>query len=113
MPGVSFQSRVVVVTQPERWASADSAPPVWFGPPFEPSVALGVFQAFRDEPEALSDMRSTDARSAQIDRPDGVVLSFQVSLNKVEPTEAVFARNLLSKDLRRSADANEMVPVRP
>lgn len=60
------------------------------------------------EPEALSDVRSADARSAQISRPDGVALSFQVSLNKVEPSEAVLARNLLAKDLCRAALSDEM-----
>ena len=48
MPGVSFQSRVEGVTQPLTGiapaASAGNAPPAWFGPPFDPSVALGVFQ---------------------------------------------------------------------
>jgi len=46
----------------------------------------------------LSDVRRTDARSAQIRRPDGVTASFQVSENKIEPREAVLARRLLSKD---------------
>jgi hypothetical protein len=48
MPGVSFQSRLEGVTQPLTGiafaASAGNAPPAWFGPPFDPSVALGVFQ---------------------------------------------------------------------
>jgi hypothetical protein len=45
MPGVSFQSRVEGVAHPATFAaSAGSAPPAWFGPPFEPSVARGVFQ---------------------------------------------------------------------
>jgi len=34
-------------------------------------------------------MRRAEARSAGIDRPDGVARSFQVSVYKVEPTEAV------------------------
>jgi hypothetical protein len=58
-------------------------------------------------------VRRADARSAQISRPDGVARSFHVSAYKVEPPEAVPARNLLSKDDWRSADADEMVPVRP
>jgi hypothetical protein len=58
-------------------------------------------------------MRRTDARSAQICRPDGVALAFQVSVNKVEPSEAVLARNLLSKDDERLALLDEMEPVRP
>jgi hypothetical protein len=44
IPGVSFQSRVLGVAQPVNAASADNAPPAWFGPPFDPSVARGVFQ---------------------------------------------------------------------
>lgn len=60
------------------------------------------------EPEPLPDVRGADARSAQIGSPDGVTLAFQVSVNKVEPTEAVLARNLLSKDRCRSALADEM-----
>jgi hypothetical protein len=47
MPGVSFQSRVLGVAQPVNAASADSAPPAWFGPPLLPSVARGVFQPTR------------------------------------------------------------------
>jgi hypothetical protein len=107
------------VGQPAIAASAGNAPPAWFGPPFDPSVARGVFHVvshatrpsrafsgtFRhsdpsfqsrvvgvghpNKPEALSDVRRADARSAQISRPAGVARSFQVSLYKVEPTEAV------------------------
>jgi hypothetical protein len=63
--------------------------------------------------ESLSDMRRTEARSAEIERPAGVVLAFQVSENKVDPSEAVFARNLLSKDDIRAAFADEMEERRP
>jgi hypothetical protein len=35
------------VSQPAKDASAGSAPPAWFGPPFEPSVARGVFHEAR------------------------------------------------------------------
>ena len=42
-----------------------------------------------DPPEALSDVRSADARSAEIDRCAGVVRPFQVSLYSVEPLETV------------------------
>ena len=58
-------------------------------------------------------MRSTDARSAQIRRPEGVARSFQVRRNKVEPPEAVRARNLLSKDDWRAALGDELEPVWP
>ena len=76
-------------------------------------VALSCVCGVGHEPEPLPDMRSADARSAQISLPDGVALSFQVSVNKVEPTEAVLARNLLAKDRCRSALADEMVPSGP
>jgi len=65
------------------------------------------------EPKPLSDVRSADARSADIDRPDGVTFDFQVSVNKVEPSEAVLACNLLAKDDRRSALRDEPVPSGP
>lgn len=79
------------------------------GAPFFPSFAIGVGH----EPESLSDMRSADARSAAIDRPAGVVLTFQVRRNKVEPAKSVVARNLFTKDDSRTADADKVVPVRP
>jgi len=50
------------------------------------------------EEEALADVRGTDARSAEINRPEGVARSFHVIVNKVEPSKSVFARNLLTKD---------------
>jgi hypothetical protein len=58
-------------------------------------------------------MRRPEARSAGIDRPDGVTRCFQVSTNKVEPSKSVRACNLLAKDNVRSALANEPRPVRP
>jgi hypothetical protein len=64
---------------------------------------VGLRQLARDKSESLSDMRRTDARTAGIDRPEGVVRSFHVSLNKVEPSEAVLARNLLAKNDWRAA----------
>jgi hypothetical protein len=36
---------MVGVGQPAIAASAGNAPPAWFGPPFDPSVARGVFHA--------------------------------------------------------------------
>ena len=63
--------------------------------------------------EALSDVRGTDARSAQINSPCGVARSFQVSLYKVEPLKAVFACNLFTKDDWRAALLNEVVERRP
>lgn len=58
-------------------------------------------------------MRRPEARSAGIDRPDGVALSFHVSVYKVDPSESVFARNLLAKDNDRAVDADEMVERGP
>src|ERR1700743_1690028 len=49
------------------------------------------------EVKSLTDMGRAEARSAEIERPEGVVRSFHVSLNKVEPSKSVWARNLLSK----------------
>jgi hypothetical protein len=77
------------------------------------SWTVGVAQPFSDEPEALADMRGADARSAQICRPDGVARCFHVRLYSVEPSEAVLARNLLSKDDWRRALANEPMELRP
>jgi hypothetical protein len=62
------------------------------------SSRVGVGHPDGTEEQPLSDVRSPDARSAQIRSPDGVALSFQVSANNVEPREASPARNLLSKD---------------
>lgn len=58
-------------------------------------------------------MGRPEARSAQISRPDGVARSFQVSRYKVEPTEAVLARNLLSKDDWRAALLDEIIERGP
>jgi hypothetical protein len=54
-----------------------------------------------------------EARSAGIDRPDGVARSFQVSLYKVEPVKTVLACNLLAKDDWRAALFDEIVEVGP
>jgi hypothetical protein len=77
------------------------------------SLALGVAQPDSDEVEALTDVRRTDARSAQISSPEGVARVFQVSTYSVEPREAVRARNLLSNDDWRAALADETEPLRP
>lgn len=65
------------------------------------------------EVQALPDVRSPDARSAKIRRPDGVTRSFQVSRNNVEPREASRACNLLPKDDVRATLADEPVPCGP
>lgn len=58
-------------------------------------------------------MRRACPRSAKIRRPDGVSLRFQVSRNSVEPSEAIPARNLLSKQCCRAALSDEPKPRRP
>ena len=108
----SFQSRVVVVGQDERAASAEIAPPAWFGPPFDPSVARGVFQLTNEE-QSLSDVRRPEARTAKIDRCEGVCRSFHVRLNNVEPSKSVLARNLFAKDSARLSDGDEFGPHGP
>src|SRR4051812_45281796 len=65
------------------------------------------------EPHALSDVRGTDARSRETDRPCGVTLSLQVITNKVEPPVSNRDFNLLTKHDVRSALANEPKPRRP
>jgi len=84
MPGVSFQSRAEAVTHP-----------------------------LCDEEQSLSDVRGADARSAEIDRPDGVTRCFLVSVYSVEPRKAIARRNLLSKDDWRAALADEPEPLGP
>ena len=58
-------------------------------------------------------MRGTEARSAGIERPDGVVRTFHVSRYKVEPSEAVLACNLFAKNDVRAALRNEAEEVGP
>lgn len=58
-------------------------------------------------------MGRAEARSAGINRPDGVTRSFQVRRYKVEPSEAVFARDLFAKNDVRSALLDEPVDGGP
>jgi hypothetical protein len=58
-------------------------------------------------------MGRADARSAQISRPNGVTLSFQVSRYKIEPLQSILACNLLAKDRCRSALSDEPFPRGP
>jgi len=63
------------------------------------SRAAGVAQpSVGDEEDALSDVRGAHARSAYINCPEGVLLSFHVCSYNVEPSEAIRACNLLTKD---------------
>ncbi len=118
---LSFQSLVVVVTQPARSASLTRQAQPCFVPCFSfcpnerpvVSCACGVVQPFSNKPEALADVRSADARSAQISRPKGVARCFHVRLYSVEPAEAILTRNLLSKDDWRTALADEPVELGP
>jgi hypothetical protein len=58
-------------------------------------------------------VRRPDARSAQIRRPAGVTLSFQVSEYSIEPSQPITARNLLAKHDWRATLADETEHVRP
>jgi hypothetical protein len=77
------------------------------------SDAVGVGQPDCGEVEALADVWRAEARSAEIERCEGVTRSFHVSVYRVEPSEAVRARNLLSKNDRRAALLDELEPVGP
>jgi hypothetical protein len=79
----------------------------------ETSCACGVVQPFRSNSEALADVRGACERAAGINRPDGVALSFQVVTYKIEPVEAVLARNLLAKPDVRASLADEVEHCRP
>jgi hypothetical protein len=70
-------------------------------------------EAVGHEVEPLTDVRSADARRAQIERCAGVVRCFQVIVNQVPPSQGIAARNLLSKDDARAALLDEVVPGRP
>ena len=106
-------------------------------PPPDPSLACGVGQpaihtcrpssaligTFRHSAQSLwsrvmgvghpvksvSDVRRTDARRRERDRPEGVTQGFQVSVYKVDPRACVLTRNLLSNDCWRSALRDEVV----
>lgn len=77
--------------------------------PLSARLAVGVGHPV----EPVSDVRGTDARRRERDRPEGVTQGFQVSVYKVDPRACVFARNLLSKDCCRAALFDEMVEVWP
>jgi hypothetical protein len=65
------------------------------------------------EVKPLSNVWCSDARSAQIGRPNGVILIFQVSRNKIEPLEAVRAGNLFAKNDWRVPLFDKSKPIRP
>jgi hypothetical protein len=58
-------------------------------------------------------MRRTDARSRDTGSPDDVVVSFQVILNKIEPSVFNRAFNLFAKDNVRSALLDKFKPCGP
>lgn len=98
--GDLFESQTVAVGQPANLTTSFNGGPLLprsctpaKSAPFQ-SRACGVGHPI----QPLSDVRSTDARSAQIGRCAGVIRCFQVSLYKVEPSEAVSACNLFAKD---------------
>ena len=59
--------------------------------------------------KSVSDVRRTDARRRERDRPEGVTQGFQVSVYKVDPRVSVLACNLLSKDRCRLALFDEVM----
>src|SRR5262249_25451218 len=65
------------------------------------------------EVEALSRVRTADARSWNIDRPDGVVRPLQVIEYKVEPSKTVLARYLLANNHGRSTSGDESEALWP
>jgi hypothetical protein len=64
-------------------------------------------------PDAFFEGFQASARSAQIGRPKGVSLCFQVSRYMIEPHHGILACNLLAKDDCRATLLDEPVPVRP
>jgi hypothetical protein len=92
------------------WLRIASISPPWnVRTPFSASAAVGVGHPV----EPVADMRSTDARRRERDRPDPVIQAFQVILYKVDPRICVTACNLLSKDDCRAALLDEPVEMRP
>lgn len=73
----------------------------------------GTVKGVGHEPQPLADVRSTDARSRDTGRCEGVADSFHVSLNKVEPAVPNRCFNLLTKDDRRAALLDEVKPEGP
>lgn len=122
-PPLSIAASEPVSISPEAVSRAGPVSFTMFGSsrlstPADPreSQAIGVGQlvvVVGHPPQALSDVRRAEARSAQIDRCAGVSRSFQVSAYKVEPAEAVLARNLLTKNDARASLLDEMVEGGP
>jgi hypothetical protein len=64
-------------------------------------------------PQTLPDVGRADARSAEIDRPCGVALTFQISAYTVEPGETCPACHLLANDDRRPEGCDQAVHLGP
>jgi hypothetical protein len=77
------------------------------------SVVLGVGHVHCDPVEALANVRGIDGESRNIDCPAGVIFSFQISANSVEPTVASLSRNLFSHNDRGPVSGNEAMKVGP
>ena len=58
----------------------------------------GVGQPRGEPKDPLPRVRGTEARSAGIDRRDGVTRVLQIKEYAIEPSESVLARNLLAKE---------------
>lgn len=112
--GDLFESQTVAVGQPANLATSFKGRALCVNSlpgslaPFQSRAA-----AVGHPIQPLADVRSTDARSAQIGRCAGVIRCFQVSLYKVEPSEPVSACNLFAKDDWRAALLDEIVEVGP
>lgn len=73
------------------------------------SVHVGVGHPI----DPVSSVRGAEAPSRNINRPAGVVFLRQVSVNKVEPSVAVFSASLLAKDHDGSSRGNEPKELGP
>lgn len=115
-------SLVVVVDHPLRDGWVRQAASIIVSPVLEPRAFLAsevsgepwlLAVEVGHEPKAVSDVERADARRRNTDRPNGVGFSFQVILNKIEPS--VFNRciNLFTKDDWRSQGPYKMEPIRP
>lgn len=108
IPGVSFQSRLLAVAQPATVGRSEYAVLLC------PAALFALSSVGVGHPvQPLSDVRRTDARSAQIGGPDGISHCLQVSAYSGEPFSASSARNLLSKHDWRAALADEPEELRP
>ena len=99
------------VGQPANSTAFGSSDTLCGAAPALPRLSAAIGVGHGDKVEPLSDMRTAEARSAQIARPEGVVRAFHVSRYKIEPIER--ARNLLSKHDWRAALVNEPEPDGP